>query len=135
MECFTKIQKMAYKMKMVEKHLEIVSQTNQRMRSLQAKIEDLDEWRNNEKNPPSSLLVIKRYDISVHTLATTDCQDLASIFEENARQNLVGMMELYDKSIYEIQGIFSVLRSISKMNSWFLMHSSKILKTIMKSSR
>ena len=46
MECFTVIQKMANKMKMVEKHLEIVSQTNQRMRSLQAKIEDVNEWRN-----------------------------------------------------------------------------------------
>jgi predicted nucleic acid-binding Zn-ribbon protein len=42
MECFTVIQKMADKMKMVEKHLEIVSQTNQRMRAFQAKIEDLD---------------------------------------------------------------------------------------------
>ena len=52
MECFTAIQKMVDKMKSVEKHLEIVSQTNQRMRSLQANIED---------------------DISVHTLATTEC--------------------------------------------------------------
>jgi hypothetical protein len=43
-ECFTKIQKTADKMKMVEKPLEIVSQTNQRMRALQAKNEDLDEW-------------------------------------------------------------------------------------------
>ena len=71
-------------MKMVEKHLKIVSQTNQRIRALQAKIEDLDEWRNKEKNVPSSLPVIKSYDISVHTLATTKCQDLASRFEENA---------------------------------------------------
>ena len=39
MECFTEMQKMADKVKMVEKHLEIVSQTNQRMRDLQAKIE------------------------------------------------------------------------------------------------
>ena len=43
MECFTEIQKMAYKIKMEEKHLEILSQTNQRMRELQAKIEDLEE--------------------------------------------------------------------------------------------
>ena len=69
MECFTEIHKMANKMKMVEKHLEIVSQTNQRMRSLQDKIEDLNEWRNKENNVPSSLPVIKSYDISVHTLA------------------------------------------------------------------
>ena len=38
MECFTTIQKMVDKMKSVEKHLEIVSQTNQRMRSLQVSI-------------------------------------------------------------------------------------------------
>ena len=80
MECFIEIQKMANKMKMVEKHLEIVSQTNHRMRSLQAKIEDLNEWRNKEKIVPSSLLVIKSYGISVHTLDTTECQDLASRF-------------------------------------------------------
>ena len=86
MECFTTILKMADKMKMVEKHLEIISQTNQRMRSLHAKIEDLDEWRNKEKNVSSSLPIIKIYDISVHTLDTTECQDLASRSEENARK-------------------------------------------------
>ena len=64
---------MVDKMKMVEKHLEILSQTVQSMRSLQSKIEDLDEWRNKEKNVSSSLPVIKSYDISVHTLATTEC--------------------------------------------------------------
>jgi hypothetical protein len=94
---------MVDKVKMVEKHLEIVSQTNQKMRSLQVKIEDIDKWRSMEKNVPSSLPVIKSYDISLHTLATTECQDLASIFEENARQNLAGMMELYEKSIYDIK--------------------------------
>ena len=73
MECFTTIQKMADKMKMVEKHLEIVSQTNQRMRALKAKSEDPEESRNNEKNVPSILVVIKSYDISVHTLATIEC--------------------------------------------------------------
>ena len=88
---------------MVEKLLEIVSQTNQRMRDLEAKIEDIDEWRNKEKNVPISLPFIKSYDIRVHTLDTTECQDLASRFEENAKQNLAGMMDLYDKSIYEIQ--------------------------------
>ena len=56
-----------------------------------------------EKNVPSSLLMIKSYDISLHTLATTECQDLASRFEERARQSLVGMMDLYEKSIYDIQ--------------------------------
>ena len=85
MECFTKIQKMADKMKMVEKHIQIVSQTNQRMRALQSKIEHIDEWSNKEKNVPISLPIIKTYDISVHTLATNEWQDLASKFEENAR--------------------------------------------------
>ena len=38
MECFAEIQKMVDKVKIVETHLEIVSQTDQRMRYLQAKI-------------------------------------------------------------------------------------------------
>ena len=103
MECFTMIQKMADKMKMVEKHLEIVSQTNQRMRSLQVKIEDIDKWRSMENNVPTSLPVIKIYDISLHTLATSECQELTSIFEESTRQNIAGMMDLYGKYIYDIQ--------------------------------
>ena len=103
MECFTKIQKMDDKMKNVEKQLEIVSQTNHRMRDLQAKIEDIEEWRNKEKNAPSILPVIKIYDINVHTLATTECQDLASRFKENARKDLARMMDLYEKYIYDIQ--------------------------------
>ena len=73
------------------------------MRDLQARIEDLGDWRNREKNVPSSLLVIKIYDISVHTLATIKCQDLASRFEENSKKDLVGMMDLYEKFIYDIQ--------------------------------
>ena len=72
------------------------------MRDLQVKIEDLDEWGNKEKNVPSSLPIIKIYDISVHTLATTECQDFASRFEENARKDLA-KMDLYEKYIYEIQ--------------------------------
>ena len=46
--------------------------------------------------------MIKSYDINFHTLATSECQELASRFEENARQNLAGMMDLYEKSIYDI---------------------------------
>ena len=104
MECFKEIQKMAAKVKMVEKHLEIVSQVNQKMRSLQVKIEDINKWRRMEKNIPSSLSMIKIYDISVHTLATTECQDLASRFEEiELGKILQGMMDLYEKSIYDIQ--------------------------------
>ena len=102
-ECFIEIKKMVDKVKMVEKHLEFVSQTYQRMGDLQAKIEDLEEWRSMEKNVPSSLSEIKSYDISVHTLATIECQDLASRFEEISRKDLAGMMDLYEKSIYEIQ--------------------------------
>ena len=87
----------------MEKHLENVSQTNQRMIDLQAKIEYLEEWRNKENNVSSSLLVIKSYDISVHTFATSVCHDLASRFKENARNDLGGMMDLYEKYIYDIK--------------------------------
>ena len=73
------------------------------MGSLQVKIEELDKWRSIVKNVPSSLLVIKIYDISLHTLAISECQELTSRFEEKARQNLARMMELYEKSIYDIQ--------------------------------
>ena len=38
-----------------------------------AKIEDLEEWRSTKKDVPSSLLIIKSYYISVHTLATIEC--------------------------------------------------------------
>ena len=36
-------------------------------------------------------------------MATEECQDLASRFEENVRKDLAGMMELYEKSTYDIQ--------------------------------
>ena len=72
------------------------------MESLQVNIEDLDRWRSIEKNVPSSLPVIKTYDINLHTLDTSECQELDSRFEEKARQNLVGMMKLYEKSIYDV---------------------------------
>ena len=41
-ECFTKIHKIVEKVKALEKHLEIVSQINLKMESLQVKIEELD---------------------------------------------------------------------------------------------
>ena len=103
MECFDEVKKIADKVKMIEKHLEIVSQTYQRMRDLQAKIIELKEWRSNEKNIPSSLPIIKNYDITVHLMATMECQDLESRFEENARKNLARMMDLYERSTYDIQ--------------------------------
>jgi hypothetical protein len=58
-ECFMEIQKMAEKVKALDKHLEIVSQINLKMESLQAKIEDLYIWRNMEKSVPSSLPAVK----------------------------------------------------------------------------
>ena len=85
------------KVKAPEKHLEIVSQINLKMESLPVKIEELDRWRNMEKSVPSILPEVKTCDIRLHTLATSECQELASKFEEKARQNLVGMMELYEK--------------------------------------
>ena len=73
------------------------------MESLQAKIQELDKWRNMDKNVPSSLPVVKSYDIKLHTLATNECQELASKFEERERQSLAGMMDVYDKSVYDVR--------------------------------
>ena len=74
MECFTEIQKMTDKVKVLEKHLEIVSHFNVKMESLQVKIKELEKWRIMEKNVPSSLPVIKTYYISLHIMATSECQ-------------------------------------------------------------
>ena len=103
MECFDKVMKMVDKVKMIEKNLNIVSQTHQRMRNLQEKIIELDGWRSTRKNIPSSLPSVKSYDIMVYSMATEECQDLASQSKENARKDLVGMMDLYEKSTYDIQ--------------------------------
>ena len=72
------------------------------MESLQTKIEDLDRWKNMEKGVLSGLLAIKAYDIRLHTLATNECQELASKFEERARKSLVEMMDVYDKSVQDV---------------------------------
>ena len=103
MECFDKVKKMVDNVKVIEKHLDIVSQTYQRMRNLQEKIIELNEWRSTEKDIPSSLPLVKGYDIIVYSMATEECQDLASRFEENSRKDLAGMMDLYEKSTYDIQ--------------------------------
>ena len=68
-----------------------------KLKSLQVKIEELDRWKNKEKSVPGSLPTIKTYDIRLHTLDTNDYQELDSKFEEKSRQNLAGMMELYEK--------------------------------------
>lgn len=109
MECFNEIKKMADKVKMVGNHLEIISQTYQRMRDLQAKIVELEEWRRIEKNIPSSLPMIKSYDITMHSMTTKECQDLAFRFEENAQKDLAGMMDLYERYLYDIQRYFEWL--------------------------
>ena len=51
----------------------------------------------------SGLPTIKAYDIRLHTLPTNECQELASKFKEMARQSLAGMMDVYDKSFYDVQ--------------------------------
>jgi vacuolar-type H+-ATPase subunit I/STV1 len=102
-ECFHEIKKMTDKVKSIKKHLEIVSQTHQRMRDLQDKIIELEEWRSNEKKIASSLPTIKGYDITIYSVATEECQDLPSRFEKNARKYLARMVDLYEKSTYDIQ--------------------------------
>ena len=56
----------------LEKHLENASQIYQNIESLQANIEELDQWRNLEKNVPGGLLIIKAYGIKLHALATNE---------------------------------------------------------------
>ena len=94
---------MAEKVKAIEKQLELVSQINLKMESLQSKIKEIDNWRNMGKNVPSNLLTIKSYDIRLHTLATNECQEVASKFEEKARQSLPKMIDVYEKLIYDVQ--------------------------------
>jgi len=73
MECFDKVKKMADKVKMIEKHLDIVSQTHQKMRDLQEKIIELDEWRSTKSDIPNNLPSVKSYDITVYSMATEEC--------------------------------------------------------------
>ena len=73
------------------------------MRDLRAKIVELEEWRSTEKNIPNGLLTIKSYDITVCSMATEECQGLATRFEENARKDHARMMHLYEKYIFDIQ--------------------------------
>ena len=103
MKCFHEIKNMIDKGKSIEKHLEIVSQIHERTRDLQDKIIELEEWRSIEKKIPISLPTIKGYDIIVYSIATKECQDLASYFEKNATKYLARIMDLYEKSTYDIQ--------------------------------
>ena len=102
-EFFMEILKMDEKVKALEKHLDIVSHINSKMESLQVKIDKLDKWRNTEKSVPRFLPAIKAYDIKFHTLDMNECQELSSKFKEKARKSLTGMMNVFDKSIYDVQ--------------------------------
>ena len=64
----------------------------------------------------------KYYDIKLHTLTTNECQELASKFEEKARQSLAGMMDVYDKSIYDVQRYiqWSEINFIDEHPSYFV---------------
>ena len=55
----------------------------------------------NQKGYSNNLPSVKSDDITVYTMATEECQDLASRFEENARKDLAGMMDLYEKTTYD----------------------------------
>ena len=73
------------------------------MRDLQGKIIELNEWRSTKKDIPNSLPSVKSYDITVYSMATEECQDLASRFEEDSIKDLARMMDLYEKTTYDIQ--------------------------------
>lgn len=102
-EFFIEMQKMADKIKDFEKNIEIISKINQKMESLQIKVEELDRWRNMDKNVPSGLPGIQSYDIILHTLAINECQELASKLQEKLKESLTGMMNVYDKSVQDIE--------------------------------
>ena len=102
-ECSIEVQKMEDIVKSFETHLEIVSQMNLKIESLQTNIEELDRWGNMEKRVLSGLPIIKDYDIMLHNLDTNECQELASKFEEMTRQSLAGMMDVYQKSVQDVQ--------------------------------
>lgn len=73
------------------------------MESIQKKVDELDRWRNMDKNVPSGLPTIKSYDSRLHTLATNEFQEMASKFEEKVKKSIAGMMNVYDKLVQDIQ--------------------------------
>ena len=84
-ECFAEVQNMIDMLKAFEKNLEVAFQIHRSMESLQVKIEELDEWWSSEKNVLDGLPTLKPYDITLHTLATHEFQELASKFEEKVK--------------------------------------------------
>lgn len=73
------------------------------MESLQAKIEELDQCRNLEKNVPGGLSIIKAYDIRLHTLATNKYQELSSKFEKKIKQSIERIMKVYKDNVQDMQ--------------------------------
>ena len=71
--------------------------------SMQVKIEEFEEWRSLEKNVPDGLPSLKSYDIMPHTLATNECQELGSKFEEKVKLSIVGIMKICTSNIQEMQ--------------------------------
>ena len=90
-------------LKALEKHLEVASQIHRSMESLQVKIEELEEWRSSEKNVLDGLPALKSYDIRLLTLATHECQELSSKFEERVKQSIVEIMKIYTSNIQEMK--------------------------------
>ena len=105
------------------------------MRNLQEQIIELDEWRSTKKDIPSSLPSVKSYDIIVYSMATEECQDLASWFEENARKDLAGMMDLYENPLIIYKGMFNGMISISRKIIQFQSPCLSKLKNILKRLR
>ena len=66
------------------------------MESPQDKIEELEKWRNMEKNVPSNLPIVKPYDIRLHTLASNECWLLM-----NVKNYLIGSKKGQGKALQE----------------------------------
>ena len=102
-ECFAEVQKMEDIIKALKKHLENASQVYQNMESLQTNTKELDEWKNIDNNGGCGLLIIKAYDIILHTLATDECEEIASKFQEKVKQSLVGIIKVYTNNIQDMK--------------------------------
>ena len=63
----------------------------------------MEECRSVENNVPDGLATLKSYDISLHTLATHECQEIDSKFEEKVKQSIAGIIKIYTSNIQEMQ--------------------------------
>jgi hypothetical protein len=50
----------------------------------------------------AGISIIKAYDIRLHTLATNECQEPASKFEEKVKQSLAGVMKVYTDNVQDM---------------------------------